>query len=116
MKLAGDGTTVGKRIHCVLFSFTVLEEEDTVSSMDGIHPIAIFREPESYEVLSLALADVIKEVAELSLSGIEKEGVHYRVCSLIFDIFKQNGLLQLHFFYTGSCLSTLEEIGSSWLL
>ena len=52
--------------------------------MDGIHPIAIFREPESYEVLSLALADVIKEVAELSLSGIEMEGVHYRVCFSFF--------------------------------
>ena len=57
--------------------------------MDGIHPIAIFREPESYEVLSLALADVIKEVAELSLSGIEMEGVHYRVCFSFFDIFKK---------------------------
>ena len=52
--------------------------------MDGIHPIAIFRELESYEVLSLALADVIKEVAELSLSGIEMEGVHYRVCFSFF--------------------------------
>ena len=76
MKLAGDGTTVGKRKHCVLFSFTV-------SSVDGIHPIAIFRESESYEALSLALADVIKEVAELSLSGIEMEGVHYKVCSFV---------------------------------
>lgn len=72
MKLAGDGTTIGIRNHCVLASFTILEEEDTVSSVDGIHPIAIFREPESYE-LSLALADVMKEVAELSLSGVEME-------------------------------------------
>ena len=49
--------------------------------MDGIHPIAIFREPESYEVLSLALADVIKEVAELSLSGIEMEEIDF--CTFI---------------------------------
>lgn len=62
VKLAGDGTTIGKRIRCLLFSFTVLEEEDTVSSVDGIHPIPIFRGSESYEVLSLALADVIKEL------------------------------------------------------
>ena len=42
VKLSGDGTTVGKRIHCVIFSFTILDEVQTTSSVDGIHPVAIF--------------------------------------------------------------------------
>lgn len=102
MKLAGDGTTVGKRIPCVLFSFTVLEEEDTVSSVDGIHPIV--REPQSYEVLSLAPADVIKEVAELSLSGIEIEGLHYRVC-FSFLKFPRNIVRLLYIFIFSSLVA-----------
>ena len=65
----------------MVFSFTILDEVDSVSSVDGIHPIAIFREPESYDSLSLALADVVKEVAELT-SGLEVEGVHYNVCGV----------------------------------
>ena len=34
-----------------------------------------------YDSLSLALADVVKEVAELT-SGLEIEGVHYKVCGV----------------------------------
>ena len=78
VKLSGDGTTVEKRIHRVTFSFTLLDEAHSVSLVDAVHPIAIFREPESYESLSLALENVIQEVAELT-SGIEVQGVHYNV-------------------------------------
>lgn len=84
VKLSGDGTTVEKRIHCVTFSFTLLDEAHSVSLVDGVHPIAIFREPESYESLSLALENVIQEVAELT-SGIEVQGVHYNVSIDIFN-------------------------------
>ena len=66
MKLSGVGTTVGKRIHCMVFSFTILDEVDSVSSVDRIHPIAIFRKMGSYDSLPLALADVAKGVAELT--------------------------------------------------
>ena len=78
VKLSGDGTTVEKRMHCVTFSFTLLDEAHSVSLVNGVHPIAIFREPESYESLSLSLENVIQEVAELT-SGIEVQGVHYNV-------------------------------------
>ena len=77
VKLSGDGTMVGKRIHYVVFSFTVLDELENVASVDGIHPIAIFKEPESYEALSLALQDIIQEVTELT-DGIEIQGIRYK--------------------------------------
>lgn len=66
------------------FAFTLLDETDSVSSVDGIHPIAIFREPESHESLSLALADVIEEVGGLG-SGIEVQGVHYNVSAFALN-------------------------------
>ena len=85
VKLSGDGTTIGKRIHCVTFAFTLLDEADSVSSVDGIHPIAIFREPESYDSLSFALADVIQEIGELG-SGIEVQGVRYNVSTFALNL------------------------------
>ena len=69
---------VEKRIHYMAFSFTVLDELENVASLDGIHPIAIFKAPESYEALSLALEDNIQEVTELT-DGIEIQGTCYLV-------------------------------------
>ena len=83
VKLSGDGTTVGKRIHCVVFSFILLDEEETVASVDGIHPIVLVREPESYEALSLSLADVITEVEVLGKEGIFIGGIFYKVHTYI---------------------------------
>ena len=79
IKLSGDGTYIGKRIHCVLFSFTLLEETSTVSSVDGIHPLAVFREPEAYSSLELSLEDIIKEVSVLQDEGITVQDEHYKV-------------------------------------
>ena len=80
VKLSGDGTYVGKRIHCVFFSFTLLDEEATVASVLGIHPIAIIREPETYESLQLALSDVIKEVENIQSTGITCGDQAFQVC------------------------------------
>ena len=80
VKLSGDGTYVGKRIHCVVFSFTLLDEEATVASVLGIHPIAIIREPETYESLQLALSDVIKEVENIQSTGITCGDQTFQVC------------------------------------
>ena len=41
VKLSGDSTVIGKRLHCIVFPFTILEENST-GSVDGIHPIALF--------------------------------------------------------------------------
>ena len=63
VKLSGDGTKIGKRLHVVAFTFTLLEEEQAGSAA-GNHILAVIKQPESYESLKLALAD-IAEVKEL---------------------------------------------------
>ena len=42
VKLTGDGTWVGKRLHLVNFAFTMLDEGPLAYSYEGNHPLAIF--------------------------------------------------------------------------
>lgn len=79
MKLSGDGTWIGHRKHIVIFSYTLLEEEDTVASVDGVHPLVVFQEPEVYGKLDEALVDVRQEVKKIQTEGITVEGVKYTV-------------------------------------
>lgn len=76
VKLSGDGTKIGKRLHVVAFTFTLLEE-DQATSAAGNHILAVFKQPESYEYLKLALADIIDEVQHLK--EIEVEGVTFSI-------------------------------------
>ena len=55
VKLSGDGTTIGKRLHVTNFTFTVLDEGSKAHSCEGNHSLAIFRDEESYESLQNAL-------------------------------------------------------------
>ena len=64
VKLSGDGTRIGKRLHVVIFTFTLLEEEQFCSSI-GNHILAVFKQPESYQCLKSALADIISDVEQL---------------------------------------------------
>ena len=66
VKLSGDGTCIGKRLHVVCFTFTLLEESDKTGSFEGNHILAIFKTPESYGYLKKALEDIIKDVEQLS--------------------------------------------------
>ena len=50
----------GKRLHVICFTFTILEEK--TGSYEGNHILAVFKEPESYDSLKNALADIIEEV------------------------------------------------------
>ena len=76
VKLSGDGTRIGKRLHVVLFTFTLLEEEQYCSTL-GNHILAIFKQPESYESLKSALADIIADVKRLT--EIVVDGVKFRI-------------------------------------
>ena len=51
IKLTGDGTKIGKRLHVVNVAFTLLDEGEKAYSAAGNHCIAIIKEPESYESL-----------------------------------------------------------------
>ena len=76
VKLSGDGMKIGKRLHVIAFTFTLLDE-DQATSAAGNHILAIFKQPESYKYLKLALADIIDEVEHLK--EIEVEGVTFSI-------------------------------------
>ena len=77
MKLTGDGTNVGKRLHVVNFGFTILDEGDIACSAAGNHCLAIFKEPESYQSLKNALKDIISDVE--SMSSIDVNGTTFHI-------------------------------------
>ncbi len=77
VKLSSDGTSIGKRLHVINFTFTVLDEGDKAYSADGNHSLAIFREPETYEALESALEDIITEVD--NLQSVEVDGTQFEI-------------------------------------
>lgn len=65
VKLSGDGTNIGKRLHVVNFTFTVLEEGALAYSCEGNHTLAIIKDEEKYESLLNGLEDLRNEVERL---------------------------------------------------
>jgi len=57
VKLSGDGTCIGKRLHVNNFAFTVFDEGSIAHSSEGNHTLAIVKVPKKYEDLMLALED-----------------------------------------------------------
>ena len=66
VKLSGDGTNIGKRLHVVTFTFTLLEEGNKAHSSEGNHILAVFKEPEKYDSVKAALEDISAEVERLN--------------------------------------------------
>ena len=58
VKLSGDGTCIGKRLHVVCFTFTVLEESEITGSCEGNHVLAVLKTPEKYTFLKMGLEDI----------------------------------------------------------
>ena len=77
VKLSGDGTSIGKRLHVINFTYTLLDDGDQAHSFEGNHPLAIFREQENYYSLKKALEDVVKDVLEFKC--IEVDGTSYDI-------------------------------------
>lgn len=77
VKLSGDGTNIGKRLHVVTFTFTLLDEGRKAYSSEGNHILAVFKEPEKYESVKKALADITAEVERLN--NIEVNGMKFRI-------------------------------------
>ena len=65
VKLSGDGTNIGKRLHVVNVTFTILDEGSKAMSASGNHLIAIIKEPEDYDKLAESLMDIRKDVESL---------------------------------------------------
>jgi hypothetical protein len=66
VKLSEDGTNVGKRLHVVNITFTILDEGSKAMAADRNHVIAIIKEPENYEKLLKALSDIRRDVELLN--------------------------------------------------
>ena len=77
VKLTGDGTNIGKRLHVVNFGFTILDEGDKAFSAAGNHCLAIFKEPESYDSMKKCLSDIIDEVN--TLSSVDVNGTTFTI-------------------------------------
>ena len=65
VKLTGDGTNIGRKLHVVAFAFTILEEGAKAYGPAGNHCIAILKEPEKYESMKQCLKDIIEDVGKL---------------------------------------------------
>ena len=65
MKLSGDGTNIGKRLHVINFTFTLLDEGSVAYGYEGNHTLAVLKEPENYESLAKGLEDIRLEVERL---------------------------------------------------
>lgn len=76
VKLSGDGTNIGKRLHVLNFSFTLLEEGSLAYSAEGNHPLAIIKHKENYEGLQDSLADIGNEVEQLQDITVDGQKYH----------------------------------------
>ena len=76
VKLSGDGTNIGKRLHVINITFTMLDEGGKAMSADGNHLIAVIKESENYDKLEQSLADITKDVGsqqEISVGRLHFE-------------------------------------------
>ena len=65
IKLSGDGTWLGSKLHVIIFTFTLPDFPDAKSS-SGNTLLAIFKSSESYENLKIALHNIFNECKDLS--------------------------------------------------
>ena len=77
VKLSGDGTNIGKRLHVINFTFTLLDEGSVAYGYEGNHTLAVLKEPENYESLAKGLEDIRLEVE--CLKQIVVDGQTYDV-------------------------------------
>lgn len=73
VKLSGDGTRIGKRLHVTSFTFTILDEDPIAHTSEGNHILAIVKVPEKHELLKLALEDICHEVERLNEIKVKSE-------------------------------------------
>lgn len=77
VKLSGDGTNIGKHLHVINFTFTLLDEGSKAYSSNGNHVIAILKEEEICDSLQRGLEDIPNEVERLT--SIEVQGITYNL-------------------------------------
>ena len=74
VKLSGDGTRIGKRLHVTNFTFTILDDEGPIAhTSEGNHIHAIVKVSDKYELLKLALEDICHDVERLNEIKVKSE-------------------------------------------
>ena len=72
IKLSGDGTWLGSKLHVINFTFT-LPDFPNAKAASGNFLLAIFKAPESYESLKVALEDIISEAKNMNTISINEK-------------------------------------------
>ena len=66
IKLSGNRTLIARGLNVVVvFAFTVLEEDQNPTSVEGCNPLAILKINENFESLSNGLQNIIQEAHNL---------------------------------------------------
>ena len=76
VKLSGDGTWIGNKLHVINFTFT-LPDFPCAKSADGNVLLAIFKGSENYQYLQNALRDIINETMEFT--SVSLQGKIYQI-------------------------------------
>ncbi|XP_021352099.1 uncharacterized protein LOC110466641 isoform X1 [Mizuhopecten yessoensis] len=87
IKLSGDGTNVGKRLHVVNVSFTVINEK-RCRAASGNYPLCVMNSKEAYSELADGLRDLRQEVGELQDSSITVDGRDFTIEILLGGDYK----------------------------
>ena len=70
IKLSGDGTWLGNRLHVITFTFT-LPDFQNAKAASGKFLLAAFKTKECYDSLKIALQDIILETREMKTISIK---------------------------------------------
>ena len=76
VKLSGDGTWIGNKLHAINFTFT-LPDFPCAKSADGNVHLAIFKGSENYQYLQNALRDIVNETMEFT--SVSLQGKIYQI-------------------------------------
>lgn len=77
VKLSGDGTSIGKRLHLVNFTYTILNEGTHAMTESGNYVLAIIKAKENYDSVRASLGDLKDEMEKLK--EITINGKNYKI-------------------------------------
>ena len=77
IKVSGDGTNIGKRLHILNVTYTIINEESAAMSEKGNYVLAIIKTTEEYNSIRDSLSDLIEEMR--ILKSVEVNGVEYEL-------------------------------------
>ena len=76
IKVSGDGTRVGKWLHLLNVTYTIIDEGDSAMSDKGNYVIAIIKTKDDYEGIRVSLQDLRTEMKELTSVNVKGKTYH----------------------------------------